>query len=133
MGASRRTSLPGHIKDFSDAFCVGKGRPAINVVGTEGSADARTQLRQSRIDAAMQGGETLPYIMSQDPGVYALIGEPVFYSPMGIAVAKDNPKLRDALVGALKAVMADGTYAKLLKTWSLEASGLKEVTVNAGH
>src|SRR5690606_25835371 len=52
VGASRRTALPNDIKAFSDAECVAKGRPAIEYVPTEGSADARTQLRQGRIDAA---------------------------------------------------------------------------------
>ena len=64
VGASRRTSFPKEIAAWSDAHCA--GRP-INVVGTEGSADARTQLRQGRIDAAVQGSETLGYIMEQEP------------------------------------------------------------------
>ena len=46
-------------------------------VGTEGSADARTQLRQGRIDAAVQGGETLPYIMDQEPNAYVPVGAPI--------------------------------------------------------
>jgi hypothetical protein len=32
-------------------------------------------------------------------------------SDVGIAVGKDNPALRDALNGAIKAIRADGTYA----------------------
>ena len=55
VGASRRTSFPKHIAAWSDAHC---GGDAIQFVGTEGSADARTQLKQGRLDAAVQGGET---------------------------------------------------------------------------
>lgn len=132
VGASRRTALVDDIKQFSDKSCVAAGKPAITVVGTEGSADARTQLRQGRIEAAMQGGETLPYIMKQEPGAYALVGEPVRFTPMGIAVGKDNTALRDAIAGAARALVADGTYAKLATKWDLTPSMLKEITINAG-
>ncbi|MFC0406808.1 ABC transporter substrate-binding protein [Roseomonas elaeocarpi] len=132
VGASRRTALVNDIKEFSDRECVAKGRPEIKVVGTEGSADARTQLRQGRIDAAMQGGETLPYIMAQEPNTYALVGEPVRYTLMGIATGKDATELQNALRDGLKAMVADGSYAKLLEKWSLTPSGVPEITINAG-
>ena len=133
VGASRRTALVNDVKAFSDAECVAKGRPEIRVVGTEGSADARTQLRQGRIDAAMQGGETLPYIMAQEPNTYALVGEPVRYTLMGIAVGKEETELQNALADGLRGLMADGTYAKLLEKWSLTPSAIPEVQINGGN
>jgi polar amino acid transport system substrate-binding protein len=133
VGASRRTSLPAEIKAFSDAECVAKGRPEIRIVGTEGSADARTQLRQGRIDAAMQGSETLPYIMGMEPNTFALVGEPTRYTLMGIATAKEAEELRQALVKALKDLIADGTYKQLLVKWQLQPSELTEITINAGR
>jgi polar amino acid transport system substrate-binding protein len=133
VGASRRTALVDDIKSFSDKSCVPAGKPAIKVVGTEGSADARTQLRQARIDAAMQGGETLPYIMALEPNTYVPVGEPVRYTMMGIAVSKDDAQLQNAIADAARALMADGTYAKLADKWSLTPSMLKEITINAGE
>ncbi len=133
VGASRRTALPNDIKAFSDANCVARGRPAIEYVPTEGSADARTQLRQGRIDAAMQGGETLPYIMGLEPNTYALIGEPVRYTLMGIATGKEETQLQQALVGALRALIADGTYARLADKWQLTPSMIPEVQINGGE
>ena len=133
VGASRRTALVDDIKQFSDKSCVPAGKPAINIVGTEGSADARTQLRQGRIDAAMQGGETLPYIMALEPNTYTPVGEPVRWTQMGIAVSKDDTKLQNAIADAARALLADGTYAKIAAKWSLTPSMLKEITVNAGE
>ncbi|KAA2213485.1 ABC transporter substrate-binding protein [Teichococcus oryzae] len=133
VGASRRTALPNDIKAFSDAECVAKGKPAIEYVPTEGSADARTQLRQGRIDAAMQGGETLPYIMGLEPNTYALVGEPVRYTLMGIATGKDEAQLQQALAEGLRGLMADGTYAKLAEKWQLTPSMIPEVQINGGE
>jgi polar amino acid transport system substrate-binding protein len=133
VGASRRTSLPAEIKAFSDAECVAKGRPEIRIVGTEGSADARTQLRQGRIDAAMQGSETLPYIMGLEPNTFALVGEPTRFTLMGIATAREAEELRQAIVRGLKELIADGTYRQLLAKWQLQPSELTEITINAGR
>jgi polar amino acid transport system substrate-binding protein len=133
VGASRRTALVNDIKTFSDAECLAKGRPEIRVVGTEGSADARTQLRQGRIDAAMQGGETLPYIMAQEPNTYVPVGEPVRFTLMGIAVGKDEAELQTVLADGVRALIADGTYAKLLEKWSLTPSAIPEVKINGGE
>lgn len=133
VGASRRTALPNDIKAFSDAECVAKGRPAVEYVPTEGSADARTQLRQGRIDAAMQGGETLPYIMGLEPNTYAPIGEPVRYTLMGIAVGKEETQLQQALADGVRALIADGTYARLLAKWQLTPSAIPEVQINGGN
>ncbi len=133
VGASRRTALPNDIRAFSEAECVAKGKPAIEYVPTEGSADARTQLRQGRIDAAMQGGETLPYIMGLEPNTYAPVGEPVRFTLMGIAVGKEETQLQQALADGVRALIADGTYAKLLEKWQLTPSAIPEVQINGGR
>ena len=51
-----------------------EGRPAIVVIGTEGSVDARTQLKSGRLDAGVQGSETLPYFQKQEPNTYVVLG-----------------------------------------------------------
>src|SRR5579863_9653042 len=105
VGASRRTSFPKEIEAWSEAHCGGD-KP-IAFVGTEGSADARTQLRQGRIDAAVQGNETLSYVMAQEPNAYAPIGVPIGAQLTGIAVAKDDAALQNAIAGALDALIAN--------------------------
>ncbi|MDP1136436.1 transporter substrate-binding domain-containing protein, partial [Klebsiella pneumoniae] len=70
VGTSRRTTWPSEIAAWSKENCEAAGKPAIVVIGTEGSADARAQLQQNRLDAAMQGSETIPYLMSLDKGKY---------------------------------------------------------------
>ncbi|MBV9137428.1 MAG: ABC transporter substrate-binding protein [Hyphomicrobiales bacterium] len=132
VGTSRRTSFPGEIAQWSDQHCKPAGKPAINVVGTEGSPDARTQLKQGRVDAAMQGNETLPYVMKLEPGAYAVVGERISSQLTGIGVAKNATELQQALADALRQLVADGTYKKLLEKWGLGGDAVDEVTINAG-
>lgn len=130
VGASRRTNFPKEIEAWSEANCAGN---AVQLVGTEGSADARTQLRQGRIDAAVQGSETLPYIMEQEPNTFAPIGKAFSTQYTGIALPVKEQALHDAVRGALDALIADGSYKAILDKWKLPDSALDKALVNAGQ
>jgi polar amino acid transport system substrate-binding protein len=132
VGASRRTSTPKEIAAWSDENCVKAGKPAIVFVGTEGSADARTQLKQGRIDAAVQGSETLPYVMGQEPNTYLPVGGSFSVSYNGIAVRRDDTGLQQAIADGLTALIADGSYAKLLAKWQMDGQAIDKVMINAG-
>jgi polar amino acid transport system substrate-binding protein len=130
VGASRRTSFPKMIAAWSDAHCGGN---AIKFVGTEGSGDARTQLKQGRLDAAVQGGETLPYMMGLEPGAYNLVGEVFAVQFTGLALPVKEKALQQAIVDALDALIADGSYRTLLAKWKLTDYGVEKATINAGQ
>ncbi len=53
-------------------------------------------------------------------------------SPYGIAVAKDQPELRDVLRDGLERVMGSGEYAAILQRWGVPSGALKAATINAG-
>ncbi|QYY79188.1 ABC transporter substrate-binding protein [Pseudomonas germanica] len=132
VGTSRRTTFPAEIAAWSKANCEAAGKPAINVIGTEGSADARAQLRQSRIDAAMQGSETLSYLKTQEKDMYNTVGQPISVQFTGLGVSKKKPELSEAVKVALQSMVDDGSYGAILKKWELELGAIKEVTINAG-
>jgi polar amino acid transport system substrate-binding protein len=130
VGASRRTTMPKLIEIWSNANCAST---PIVFVGTEGSADARTQLRQGRIDAAVQGGETLPYIMDLEPGVYLPVGGVFATQFTGLALPVKEKGLQQAVVEALDALIADGSYKALLVKWKLTDYGVEKALINAGQ
>src|SRR5882762_1531242 len=130
VGASRRTSFPRLIAAWSDAHC---GSDPINFVGTEGSGDARTQLKQGRLDAAVQGGETLPYMMDLEPGAYVPVGEVFAVQFTGLALGVKETALQQAVLDALDALIADGSYRALLAKWKLTDYGVEKATINAGQ
>jgi polar amino acid transport system substrate-binding protein len=132
VGTSRRTTFPAEIAEWSKANCEAAGKPAINVIGTEGSADARAQLRQSRIDAAMQGSETLPYLKTQEKDMYKTVGLPISKQFTGLGVSKKKPELSEAVKVALQSMVDDGSYQAILKKWDLELGAIQTVTINAG-
>lgn len=130
VAMSRRTSFPDETAKWSKANCEDKGKPAIVVVGSEGSADARTQLRQGRVDGAVQGSETLPYLISLDKDTYHVVGEQFTAVYQGIAFPKTETALRDAYAGALKKLMASGEYKKIFEAWNLGGTMMDQVMIN---
>ncbi|HEY0295289.1 MAG TPA: ABC transporter substrate-binding protein [Bordetella sp.] len=133
VGSSRRTSFPKEIAQWSDDNCVKAGKPAIVVVGTDGSADAQTQLRQGRLDAAVQGGETLPYLQQQAPGTYTVVGKPIAFQYVGLAVGLKDEALFKALSDAMAAIIADGTYAKITAKWHLEDFAVSKLITDSAE
>jgi polar amino acid transport system substrate-binding protein len=50
----------------------------------------------------------------------------------GIAVSKDDTRLRDSVKEALEQLISDGTYEELLNKWDLGDLAIDEVTINGG-
>ncbi|WP_248803114.1 ABC transporter substrate-binding protein [Pseudomonas sp. MWU13-2100] len=130
-GTSRRTTFPAEIAAWSTAHCPADKQ--IKVIGTEGSADARAQLRQSRINVAVQGSETLPYLVAQEKNTFKIIGAPMVVQFTGIGVSKENAQLRDAIQTALQSMIADGSYQAILKKWDLSVGAVDNIAVNKGQ
>jgi polar amino acid transport system substrate-binding protein len=130
VGASRRTKFPAEIATWSEKNCASN---PIVFVGTDGSADARTQLKQGRIDAAVQGNETLPYIMELEPGAYTPVGGAISSQFTGIALPVKETALAQAMLEAVDALIADGTYKTMLAKWKLTDNAIEKAAINAGQ
>lgn len=130
VGMSKRTTFPAETAKWSAENCEAKGKPAIQVVGTEGSADARTQLKQGRIDGAVQGSETLPYLLSQEKGAYVIVGEPFTTQYQGIAFQKSDTALRDACAAALAKLIASGEYKRIFDSYGLGVATIDKVRID---
>lgn len=125
------TGYRNALTEFSKNVCATAGKPAVEEVTTNGTADALLQLEQGRADVSIRGAESIRYVVNeQSPGKYALIGKPIAEIPVGIAVSKNQNQLRDAVAAALKALMEDGGYAKIGEKWGLQDILRPAVTIN---
>ena len=131
VGTVRSTSFPTEIAAWSQANCEHTGKPTVQYVPGENSIDVRNQLKQGRVDAAVQGSETLPYALHNEPGTYRILGAPFTRGYQGIAFRKDSTALRDAVTDALRGLIADGTYKAVLTKWGLAANAVPEPLLNA--
>jgi polar amino acid transport system substrate-binding protein len=131
VGTTRSTSFPVEIEKWSKANCEAAGKPAMQYVPGENSIDVRNQLKQGRIDAAVQGSETLPYAQSQETGKYRVIGDPFAIGYQGIMFRKDDAGLREVVTQHLAAMISDGAYKAILEKWGLGANAVEKPMMNA--
>ena len=121
--AQTGTTIVEYLKKAS-ATCTGGGKPAIDIRLFTKDSDALQQLKIGLVDAYGTSVETAAYVMKQQPGTYAMAGEPFGQIKCGIATNNDKSALHDALTAALAALRADGTYDSVLKSWNLSGDAL---------
>ena len=131
VGTTRSTAFPIEIEKWSKQNCEAAGKPAIPYVPGENSIDVRNQLKQGRIDAAVQGSETLPYAQQQEAGKYRVVGEQLSIGYQGIMFRKDDAPLREVVTEKLAAMIADGTYKAILDKYGLGANAVAKPLMNA--
>ena len=131
VGTTRSTSFPVDIEKWSKQNCEGGGKPAVQYVPGENSIDVRNQLKQGRIDAAVQGSETLPYAQAQEAGKYRVVGEPLSTGYQGVMFRKDDAALREVVTQHLAAMIADGSYKAILDKYGLGANAVQQPLMNA--
>ena len=108
-------------------------KKALNVLRFEKDTDALQQVKNGRAVADLEDFPVAAY-NAQTSGAGkdfdVVTGQVGDIGSYGIAVPSNNAALRDALQGALKAVIADGTYATILATWSVAAGALNTAAIN---
>jgi polar amino acid transport system substrate-binding protein len=107
--------------------CTAAGKPAINVVVTQKDTDALQQLQAGKVVIYSTDSPVAAYYTVQHPDLFQVVGQVLEPIQEGISVpcgqadctnASLSP-VGDAVKTALKAMMADGTYLKILTKWNL--------------
>ncbi|MDP9345187.1 MAG: ABC transporter substrate-binding protein [Actinomycetota bacterium] len=99
------------------------------------NADALLQLRTGRVSAVLNDYPPAS-ALSTDPRTrthFQLVSTTQYEpGPYGIAVAKDDPRLRDAVRAALGRLMRSGAYAAVLHRWNVSDGAVTTASINAG-
>ncbi len=95
---------------------------------------AQTRLRSGGADAGSSDFPVAAYTVKKSGGGkdFEIVGEQVKAAPYGIAIAKSNAALRDALKAAMDAIIANGEYEKIIKKWGVEDGAVTEAVINSG-
>ena len=119
VGAATSTVFEASVKKSSET-CVAAGKAAIDLLSLSGSSLVAASLSQGRIDAGVTSNASVTAMLSETPDTFEPAGEPYdATTKLGIAIAKDNPALTEAMKTALDSMAKDGTYAKLIAKWKL--------------
>lgn len=105
------------------ADCQKDGKGTLSLISLQSTAVSALAVREGRADALVASVPTVLALAKESPDAFEVAGD-VFDNDtlLGWGFPKDKTALKDAVDVALKAVVADGTYAKLLKKYGLPDS-----------
>jgi polar amino acid transport system substrate-binding protein len=121
--------------DETNAKCSAAGKPAIDNLQYAQPSDARLQVQTGHVAAFLGNTPVMVYLAKTagDGTIFDVVrGHEYQPVPLGIGVAKSNTALRDALQKSLDALIADGTYRKILEKHGVESGAVTSVTINGG-
>ena len=97
------------------------GKPPMTIVGLPNNTDAMQQLFAGLVDAYYAVPEQASYLNSQRPGSVKLGSVTLGGRPVGIATAKNDHDLHEAIAAAFKAYQASGEYDTLFTKAGLQS------------
>jgi polar amino acid transport system substrate-binding protein len=121
--------------DDASAKCKADGKPAIENLQYAQPSDARLQVQTGHVAAFLGNTPVMIYLAKTagEGNVFDVVrGHEYQPVPLGIGVDKSNTGLRDALKKALDALIADGTYRKILEKHGVESGAVTSATINGG-
>lgn len=109
--------------------CEAEGKKPIKIQGYADQAAATTAVILGKADATLGDSPVVAYGVKKSQGKLQLAGSVYDSAPYGFPVAKGS-KLAKAVQGALKSLIADGTYSKILKRWGVDGGAISESKLN---
>jgi polar amino acid transport system substrate-binding protein len=105
----------------------------IKILDFKKDTDALVQVKQGRAVADLNDFPVAAYNAKTSGGGqdFEVVGDQIDAAPYGIAISKNNTKLRDAVQAAMNAIMKNGDYAKVMKKWQVTNGALDKATINA--
>ena len=109
--------------------CVAAGKPAVKLSVFPDQNGANLAIYSGRADIGMADSPVAAYQVSKSGGQFKVVGKPYGTAPYGIAIPKGNG-MDKAVLAAVKALMADGRYAAILKKWGVLDGALRSPQIN---
>lgn len=110
--------------------CTAAGKKAVTVSVFPDQNGANLALSSGRAQVGMADSPVADWIVKQSSGKFKLTGHAYGTAPYGVAVPKGSGMTKP-IQAALKRVMANGTYAKILKKWGVQEGAISNPQINA--
>jgi polar amino acid transport system substrate-binding protein len=99
--------------------CKAAGKPGVNVLVYPTQTAANLALSSGRAQISMADSPVAEYQVKQSHGNFKLVGTAYGVVPYGFALPKSS-RLAPAMVAALKVLIHNGTYSKILAKWGIQ-------------
>lgn len=110
--------------------CVTEGKQVISVMPHELQADIATKLIGGQYDATLADSTVIGYSTAQSMGKIEQLGSVFNSAPQGVAIAKDDPQLTQAVQSAMQYLMDNGHLFDILRTYGAQEAALTTAQIN---
>jgi polar amino acid transport system substrate-binding protein len=109
--------------------CTKEGKKAVNVLSFPGQNPVNLAIASGRAELGMVDSPVAAYQIKQTGSQFKLIGESYGFAPYGIAIPKHSG-MAQPILAALKSLMSDGTYGRILTKWGIESGAISSPKIN---
>jgi len=111
------------------AKCTAAGKPAVTVNAFPDQSGANLALSSGRAQLSMADSPVADYQVKLSNGAFKLVGTPYGTAPYGIAIPKKSG-LAQPMLAAVKALIANGEYKKILDKWGVADGAIAAPVIN---
>ena len=109
--------------------CTKEGKKSVNVLAFPGQNPVNLAIASGRAEIGMADSPVVAYQVKLSKGTFKLVGETYEVAPYGIAIPKKSG-MTTPILAALKALIANGTYTKILAKWGIQSGAISEPAIN---
>jgi polar amino acid transport system substrate-binding protein len=113
--------------------CTDAGKPKIQVLRYDAQDEATNAVVLGRADAVLADLPVIVAAVNKTNGALQRVGKNYDTAPYGIAMAKNSGTLKDAVLGAVKSLIADGTYQSILERWKVADGAIDNPMINGAQ
>jgi polar amino acid transport system substrate-binding protein len=124
-GTTEESEVPALSKKCTDA-----GKKAVTDLSTDDQNTANLALTSGRAQVGSADSPVAAYAVKQSNGALVLAGASYETAPYGIAVPKNDGMLDQAVLGALKDLISDGSYTAILTKWGVQSGAITTPVIN---
>jgi len=110
--------------------CTADGKPAIQISELQAQTDVTLALTANRIVAFLADSPIVDYAIKTTDGGIEAIGTAYDTAPYGIVLNKGQDEFAQAVQGALKSLMEDGTYLQILDKYGVANGAIPSAEIN---
>ena len=109
--------------------CTKAGKKAVTALVFPDQNAANLAISSGRAELGMADSPVAAYAVKQSSGTFKLIGQTYGTAPYGLALPKGNG-LAKPIQAALKELIANGTYMKILEKWGVQSGAITTPEIN---
>jgi len=127
--AAEKGTVEAEESEKQSKACTKEGKKAVTVLSFPGQDAVNLAISSGRAEVGMADSPVVDYQVKQSEGQFKTVGTSYGFAPYGLAIPK-NSGMTTPILAALKKLIANGTYTKILEKWGVTDGAITTPAIN---